>query len=132
MLVDRRAPGDVVHAAGALATGTGPEVVGDRCPAPLAPQLPGGLAGSRAAEHALEQGGRALGVLGVGAHAVEAAEGDLGRDLGVLGDERLVRAGRDELVSESLGVGEAQPAVRALRGDVVVGQATLPEVQRRL
>ena len=121
----------MVDGAGARDSGiSGRDVVRVPGAAFVAAHLPGVLALRLERERLLEQAAARLGIR-VGANAVEALERELARDLRVVGDQRLVVGLHDgDLQAESFGILEAQAAVGALRGDVLVCEPLLPEGER--
>ena len=132
MLVDGRAPGDVVHGAAAGdARRLGRRIERDRAAAALAAQLVDVVAGGLGVHDLGQQLRAGLGASRVDAHRVEALQPVLGRDLGVLGGQRLVAAGVDgQLVTEALRICEPQPVAVAHGLDAVVRKSLLPEVDR--
>src|SRR6201746_1197666 len=80
-----------------------------------------------------QQGGAGVGSPAVGADRVEALQGELGRNLGVLGGQRRIGDVDDEqLVVETLRVGEDEAGPVALGIDPPGTETLLPEGQRGL
>ena len=132
VLGDRRAQRDVVDRARALQPALvrrRVEAIARRGARRAAPSA--SVAGRLGAEQALEQRAGRVGVEAVRADGVEALERVLRGDLGMLGRQRLVGGRVDgELVTEALGVGEAQDVAVALGRDALGAETLLPEVDR--